>query len=239
MTGITTDKNHYEPDITIAACDYHHAESLLPAAFRNYDERYWESRAMAPSCLLYYLGFDKKLTGLQHHNLFFDAPFDAHAAELYTTPRWPSEPLMYVCCPSKTDDSVAPAGCENLFVLIPVAPGLQDDESIRKRYVEIALQRLEHRLGLPLRDSLIYQRSYAGTDFSHDYSAYKGNAYGLANTLRQTAFLKPALRNKKLKNLFYAGQLTVPGPGVPPAIISGEIAATQALRYFQPKTASL
>ena len=187
---------------------------------------------MAPSSLLYYIGVSKKLPALQHHNLFFDAPFEQHAAELYTHPQWPTDPLMYICAPSRTDDSVAPEGCENLFVLIPTAPGLADDEAVRTKYFDIAIERLEKRIGSPVRDYIVYMRSYAGSDFIADYNAYKGNAYGLANTLRQTALLKPSLRNKSLRNLFYAGQLTVPGPGVPPAIISGEIAAGQALRQL-------
>jgi phytoene desaturase len=187
---------------------------------------------MAPSSLLYYLGVRKRLPGLQHHNLFFDAPFATHADALYKRPDWPSEPLMYVCAPSKTDNSVAPEGCENLFVLIPVAPGMDADEATRAKYLDIAISRIESRIGTSLRDDIIYQRSYAGSDFISDYNAFMGNAYGLANTLRQTALLKPSIRNKRLRNLFYAGQLTVPGPGVPPAIISGEIAAKQALRQL-------
>lgn len=235
VQGVKTATGYYEADTVIAACDYHHTESLLPPAFRNYAEHYWETRDMAPSSLLYYIGVNKKLPELQHHNLFFDTPFDAHAAALYAQPQWPEQPLMYVCTPSRTDASVAPEGCENLFVLIPVAPGLQDDQAIRERYFNIVLKRLEARLGAALREHVVYMRSYAGSDFIRDYNAYKGNAYGLANTLRQTAVLKPSIRNKKLRNLFYAGQLTVPGPGVPPAIISGQIAAEEALRILTAK----
>lgn len=236
-TGIQTQQRNYSADVVIAACDYHHAEQLLPESLRNYSEHYWQSRSMAPSSLLYYLGVNKKLSGLQHHNLFFDAPFEAHAAALYEKPEWPAEPLMYVCAPSKTDNTVAPEGCENLFILIPTAPGLTDDEAIREKYLNIALARIEAQTDASFRDNIVYQRSYAGSDFIADYNSFKGNAYGLANTLRQTALLKPSVRNKRLANLFYAGQLTVPGPGVPPAIISGEIAARQALQQLtqQPK----
>ena len=241
VAGVMTSGGFCIADAVIAACDYHHAETLLPAAHRNYSEKYWSARSMAPSSLLYYIGVNKKIPGLQHHNLFFDAPFEAHADALYTDPKWPAEPLMYVCVPSKTDDSVAPAGCENLFVLIPSAPGLPDDAAIRDRYFDIAIQRIEARTGTLIRDAIVYSRSYAGSDFTADYNAYKGNAYGLANTLRQTAILKPSVRNKTLSNLFYAGQLSVPGPGVPPAIISGEIAAGQALAKLRirPKTAAV
>lgn len=229
---VHTCKQAVQADIVIAACDYHHMESLIPESHRNYSVQYWNTRSMAPSSLLYYLGINKLVHGLEHHNLFFDAPFDAHADALYSAPQWPADPLMYVCAPSKTDSSVAPDGCENLFVLIPTAPGLSDTEAIRQHYLDIAINRIEARTGVHIREHIVYQRSYAGTDFLADYNAFKGNAYGLANTLQQTALLKPSIRNKRLSNLFYTGQLTVPGPGVPPAIISGEIVATQALRQL-------
>jgi len=175
---------------------------------------------------------NKPVDGLLHHNLFFDASFEQHAAELYTDAQWPKKPLMYVCCPSKTDSTVAPAGQENLFILIPVAPGMSDTEQIKKDYFDIAIARIEQRTGQEIRKHIVYQRSYAHNDFVQDYNAYKGNAYGLANTLMQTAVLKPSIRNKKLKNLFYAGQLTVPGPGVPPSLISGEIVAGQVMKQL-------
>lgn len=237
---VETAQSAYTTDAVIAACDYHHTENdLLPPALRNYRKSYWDKRDMAPSCLLFYIGVDRRLEGMQHHNLFFDAAFDRHARQLYTDPQWPDDPLMYVCCPSKTDATVAPEGCENLFVLIPVAPGLEDTEEIRDRYFRLIIARLEKRLEQPLRDHIVYQRRYACRDFVNDYHAFKGNAYGLANTLTQTAFMKPSIRNRKLRNLFYTGQLTVPGPGVPPALISGEIVAGQVLRSFQPKTTGL
>jgi phytoene desaturase len=233
---VTTTTNSYTTDAVVMACDYHHAEQhIIPEQYRNYDEKYWDSRSLAPSCLIYYLGLNKKVTGLLHHNLFFDAPFDEHAQALYSDPCWPANPLMYVCCPSRTDDSVAPEHCENLFVLIPVAPGLADTEDVRAAYYELIMQRLEKRLGASIHDAVIYQRSYAHRDFVSDYNAYKGNAYGLANTLKQTAILKPSIRNKKLSNLFYTGQLTVPGPGVPPSLISGKIVATQVQKIFNQK----
>lgn len=235
---VSTDRQDLNADNIILACDYHHAETeLLPDAYKNYSYGYWDKREMAPSCLLYYVGIDRKIDALQHHNLFFDAPFDAHAAALYTKPEWPDNPLMYLCCPSKTDASVAPEGCENLFILIPVAPGMQDTEAIRNQYFETAIQRIAQRTGIDIKPHINYMRSYAHNDFVTDYNAFKGNAYGLANTLRQTALLKPSIRNKKLHNLYYAGQLTVPGPGVPPALISGEIVAKQILQKKTLKTA--
>lgn len=235
---VSTDRQDLNADNIILACDYHHAETeLLPDAYKNYSDGYWDTREMAPSCLLYYVGIDRKIDALQHHNLFFDAPFDAHAAALYTKPEWPDNPLMYLCCPSKTDASVAPEGCENLFILIPVAPGMQDTEAIRNQYFDTAIQRIAQHTGIDIKPHINYMRSYAHNDFVTDYNAFKGNAYGLANTLRQTALLKPSIRNKKLHNLYYAGQLTVPGPGVPPALISGEIVAKQILQKKALKTA--
>lgn len=230
IRAVETGFDSYTADMVIAACDYHHAESLLPPDVRNYSERYWEGRDMAPSSLLYYIGIDRQIESLRHHNLFFDAPFDEHAEALYTKPSWPEKPLMYVCATSKTDPSVAPDGAENLFILIPTAPGLEDTAALREHYFRIACDRIQLRCGVDIRPHIRYQRSFAGSDFEREYHAYKGNAYGLANTLRQTAILKPSLRNRKLRNLFYAGQLTVPGPGVPPALISGELAAQQAMK---------
>ncbi len=233
VTGVTTARNFYRADAVIAACDYAHAEeALLPPAKRNYSPKYWASRALAPSCLIYYVGVRGKVDGLLHHNLFFDADFNRHAAQLYQKPEWPEDPLMYVCCPSKTDASVAPVGDENMFILIPVATDLVEDEAVREKYFQLALYRIKQRFGQDLSGRILYKRSFARRDFITEYNSLRGNAYGLANTLLQTAFLKPKLRNKALKNLFYAGQLTVPGPGVPPSLISGEMAAAQVLLSF-------
>lgn len=187
---------------------------------------------MAPSCLLYYLGVNKKVEGLLHHNLFFDTDFGKHAREIYESPAWPSDPLFYACVPSKTDPAVAPEGKENIFLLIPVAPGMPDTTEIREKYLEILLDRLEARTGESIRDSIEVKRTFAYQDFVSQYNSFKGNAYGLANTLGQTAFLKPKMKSKKVENLFYSGQLTVPGPGVPPSLISGEVAAQEIENYF-------
>jgi phytoene desaturase len=184
---------------------------------------------MAPSSLIFYLGVNKKIDGLLHHTLFFDEDFTQHARDIYDSPRWPSSPQFYVSCPSKTDDSVAPPGHENIFVLIPVAPGLEDTPETREKYFELVMQRMESLTGQSIRDHIVFKRSYAHNDFITDYNAFKGNAYGLANTIWQTANLKPSILNKKVPNLFYTGQLTVPGPGVPPSIISGEVVARELI----------
>lgn len=230
---VITDNGIYEADIVIGGADYHHIETrLLEKAHRNYSENYWESRTMAPSSLLFYVGVDRKIDKLIHHNLFFDEDFDVHADEIYTHPQWPSKPLFYVSAPSKTDASVAPEGAENLFILIPIAPDLADGEEIREKYYDIVMERLEKYVGHNIREHVMYKRSFAVNDFKNDYNSFRGNAYGLANTLMQTAFLKPSLKNKKVKNLFYTGQLTVPGPGVPPSLISGLVVANQVIKEF-------
>lgn len=218
----------------ISSADYHFTEqTLLAPENRQYSSQYWESRKMAPSCLIYYIGVKGKIDHLLHHNLFFDEDFAKHSQEIYTHPKWPDKPLFYVCCPSKTDATVAPAGHENIFILIPVAPGLTDTEEIRQKYFKIVNDRLKAKTNFDISANLVHFRSYAPSNFITDYNAFKGNAYGLANTLMQTAHLKPSIRSKKVKNLFYTGQLTVPGPGVPPSIISGKLAAEQILNYFK------
>ena len=232
-TQVVTDEGIFETDVVVAGADYNHVETgLVTPENRNYDDAYWSKRVMAPSSLLFYLGVDKRIPRLQHHNLFFDEDFRRHAQEIYETPRWPSKPLFYASAPSKTDPTVAPEGCENLFLLIPVAPDLPDDDATRERYFDIIMTRLEAYVGENVRDHIVFKRSYAHRDFKSDYNAFRGNAYGLANTLMQTAFLKPSLKNKRVNNLFYTGQLTVPGPGVPPSLISGLVVADEVAKEF-------
>jgi phytoene desaturase len=230
-TGLWCNEKFYEHNYVIASADYHHVEQqLIPKNFRRYSETYWNSRTMAPSSLLFYLGVNKKIENLAHHTLFFDQDFALHFHEIYEDPRWPSAPQFYISCPSKTDPSVAPEGCENIMILIPVAPGLKDDEALRENYFNLVMKRLETILGEDIKKHIVFKRSYAHNDFINDYNAFRGNAYGLANTLWQTANLKPGIVNKKIENLFYTGQLTVPGPGVPPALISGQVAAQQLIK---------
>lgn len=227
-TKVVTQNGVYEADIVVSGADYQHTDQrLLPFGKQNYSAAYWDKRVLAPSSLLFYIGVNKKLNNLAHHNLFFDADFDIHAQEIYDTPKWPSKPLFYASAPSKTDPSVAPEGCENLFLLIPLAPDLEDSEAMREKYYNIIMDRLEQKTGQSIRDAVVYKRSFAMNDFISEYNSFKGNAYGLANTLLQTAFLKPKLRHKKIKNLFFTGQLTTPGPGVPPSLISGQVVATE------------
>lgn len=230
--GLLVNGNEISFDVVVATADYHHVESsLLYKESRTYSDEYWSKRVMSPSCLIYYVGVNKKVDGLLHHNLFFDQPFAPHGHAIYDQPSWPDNPQFYVCCPSKTDASVAPSEMENLFILIPLAPGLASNESLREKLFEKAISRIELLTGSTFMNNIVYKKSYAHEEFISDYNAFMGNAYGLANTLRQTAFLKPRMQSKKISNLFFAGQLTVPGPGVPPAIISGQIAARIAAEY--------
>lgn len=223
---VLTAKGSYDADAVVAGADYHHVDdALLEPAYRNYPESYWDSRTLAPSSLLFYLGVNRRVDKLLHHNLFFDEDFRQHAHQIYTEPAWPERPLFYVSAPSKTDPSVAPERQENLFILIPVAPGLDELADVREKYYNLVMERLERYVGHPIRPHVTVKRSYAHREFIDDYHAYKGNAYGLANTLRQTALLKPSLKNRRVRNLYYTGQLTVPGPGVPPSLISGLVVA--------------
>jgi len=234
ITQVKTKNGIYDADIILAGSDYHHVDqSLLDPNYQSYSNKYWETRKMAPSSLLVFLGVSRKLEGLEHHNLFFDADFNQHAYQIYKEPKWPDNPLFYACCPSRTDDSVAPCGMENLFLLMPIAPDLKDDEEVTNQYINLMIKRIEKLLGYNFESQITFQRKFSVQDFKSVYNSFKGNAYGLANTLLQTANLKPSIKSKKIDNLYYAGQLTTPGPGLPPSIISGQIAASQIIKKYR------
>ncbi len=229
--GLISNLNLYPADVVISSADYHHTEqNLLEKEFRNYTEKYWQTRTMAPSSIIYYLGLNEKIKGLAHHNLFFDTDFDQHADEIYENPEWPKDPLFYVSATSKTDDSVAPPKGENIFILIPTAPGMIESDEVMDHYLDTTIARMERNLNCEIKSKIVYRRNFGCSDFMKEYNSFKGNAYGLANTLRQTAVLKPKISNKKVGNLYYTGQLTVPGPGVPPSLISGRIVANEVLK---------
>ena len=231
--GLETKEGFFSADLVISNADYEHTDqTLLNKENQNYSPDYWDKRTLSPSSLLFYIGTNRKVAGIKHHNLFFDEDFNQHADEIYKTPKWPEKPLFYVSCTSKTDNSVVPGGGENLFFLVPIAPGLADNDDVREKYFNILMDRFSKITGEDIRDAIVVKRSYAVKDFINDYHSYKGNAYGLANTLLQTAFLKPKMKSKKIHNLLFTGQLTVPGPGVPPAIISGQIAANETIKLF-------
>ncbi|TLP76775.1 phytoene desaturase family protein [Maribacter sp. ACAM166] len=221
--GISAGGETFTADVVLSGADYQHSESLLDKNQRQYKANYWEKKVFAPSSLLFYIGFDTKLKNIEHHNLFFDTDFELHAKEIYDDPKWPSKPLFYANFPSLTDASMAPQGCETGFFLVPIAPGLEDTEELRMKYFDLILNRFEKRTGHKIRNNIIFKETFCVNDFIERYNSYKGNAYGMANTLTQTAFLRPNLRSKKVKFLYFTGQLTVPGPGVPPALISGKL----------------
>lgn len=232
---LLTSKNIYEADVIISGADYHFTEmSLLPEESRSYSPRYWDKKIMAPSCLMYYVGLNKKLKNPVHHSLFFDVPFEKHGNEIYKDPKWPAEPLFYVSVASATDPQAAPAGNENIVFLVPVAAGLEGDTpELREKYFTMIARRMEKHIGESILDAVVYKKTFSVSDFVSDYNSFRGNAYGLANTLMQTAIFRPACKSKKVNNLFYTGQLTVPGPGVPPSLISGEVTAKQVLKAFK------
>lgn len=223
VKGIISQGKSIDSDYVLSGADYHHSEQLLDKAYRQYSETFWSKKTFAPSSLLFYVGFDKKLVNVEHHNLFFDTDFELHAQEIYDRPQWPSNPLFYVNFPSITDPSMAPEHCETGFFLIPIAPDLEDTPQLRDQYFELIMARFEERTGQKVENNIIFKESFCVNDFVEEYNSYKGNAYGMANTLLQTAFLRPKLQSKKVNNLFFTGQLTVPGPGVPPSLISGKL----------------
>lgn len=233
VTGVETANGQLSCDILLSGADYVHTESLLPDRYRQYSEKYWKGKTFAPSALLFYVAFDKKLSNISHHTLFFDADFEIHAREIYDSGEWPKDPLFYASFPSVTDESVAPEGKEAGIFLMPIAPGLHDDDSIREKYFKLIISRLEKLTGQSVSESILFYKSYCVNDFVRDYNSYKGNAYGLANTLMQTHILRPRMKSKKVKNLYFTGQLTVPGPGIPPSLISGKIVSELIHKYHE------
>ena len=230
-THLIINSEKIQADIIVSGADYHHTETLLDEQYRQYSEKYWDKKTFAPSSLLFYVGFDKKINNVEHHSLFFDVDFDVHAHDIYDNPKWPDEPLFYASFPSKTDSSAAPEGMEAGIFLIPLAPGLEDTPALREEFFNKIITRFEKLTGNNVTESIKFKQSFCVNDFIRDYNSYKGNAYGLANTLLQTAFLRPGLKSKKVKNLYFTGQLTVPGPGVPPSLISGKLVAGLIKKY--------
>jgi phytoene desaturase len=231
--GIQVNGQELNYDVVLSGADYHHSEQLLNPSDRAYSETYWSKKTFAPSSLLFFVGFDKKLTDLHHHELFFDVDFDTHAKDIYDDPKWPKEPLFYASFPSVTDNTIAPEGKEIGFFLIPLAPGIEDTNELREQYFEKIIQRFEKITNQEVKSHILFKKSYCKNDFVTDYNSYKGNAYGMANTLLQTAFLRPKIKSKKVENLYFTGQLTVPGPGVPPALISGKLASELIYKYVK------
>ena len=230
VKSLTINNCEFESDLVLSGADYAHTETLFSSNYRQYSKKYWSKKTWAPSSLLFYVGFDKKISNVAHHNLFFDTNFDDHAVDIYDKPKWPTDPLFYANFTSKSNSKTAPDGCENGFFLIPLATNLEDNEEFREKYFNIIIDRLEKLTNQKLKNNIIFKESFCVNDFIKDYNSYGGNAYGLANTLFQTAFLRPKIKSKKLKNLYFSGQLTVPGPGVPPAIVSGKLVSDLILK---------
>ncbi|GGA77479.1 phytoene dehydrogenase [Flavobacterium palustre] len=230
--AIVINGERIESDLVLSGADYHHTETLLDAEHRMYSEQYWESRVFAPSSLLFYVGFNKKIENISHHALFFDTDFNQHAKDIYDEPKWPAEPLFYANFPSLTDKTAAPEGMESGFFLVPLAPGINDSEELRELYFDKIIDRFEKLTQQSIKENIIFKESFCKNDFVEQYNSYKGNAYGMANTLLQTAFLRPKLKSKKVRNLYFTGQLTVPGPGVPPALISGKLVSDLIDKQF-------
>ena len=225
VVGLLVNGEEIKTSLVLSGADYHHTETLLDKDVRQYSENYWDKKIFAPSSLLFYVGFDKKIENVSHHTLFFDTDFDAHAREIYDNPKWPTDPLFYANFTSLTDETSAPEGKEAGFFLIPLAPGIKDTLELREEYFDKIMDRFEKLTNQKVKEHVLFKKSFCVNDFKEEYNSYKGNAYGMANTLLQTAFLRPKIKSGKVKNLYFAGQLTVPGPGVPPALISGKIAS--------------
>lgn len=232
ITGINVGHTTINTDLVLSGADYAHTEQLLPPSFRQYSKQYWENRTFAPSALLFYVGFNKNIKHVKHHTLFFDTDFEKHSEEIYDTKQWPSKPLFYASFPSKTDPTVCPKGMEAGIFLIPLATGLQDTAELRNKYFNMLCKRLSEITKTDISSAVVFKESFCVNDFVKDYNSYGGNAYGLANTLFQTHILRPKLKSKRVGNLFFTGQLTVPGPGVPPAIISGNIVSKLISKYY-------
>lgn len=231
ITSLIINEDLIETDQVLSSADYAFTETLIPQKFRQYSDTFWEEKTFAPSALLFYIAFKKSIPKVKHHTLFFDTDFEQHAKEIYDLKKWPKKPLFYASFPSKTDSSLHPEGTEMGTFLIPIATGLKDTSKLRNSYFDKICKRLSTITQTDIRSNILFKESFCVNDFIKDYNSYKGNAYGLANTLLQTHILRPKLKSKTVNNLYFTGQLTVPGPGVPPAIISGNIVSKLISKY--------
>lgn len=228
IAAVVCGDERYPADLVVNSADYHHAETdLLTREYRRYSPAYWRTRVVAPSMFIIYMGINRRLENMEHHNLYFAEDWDRHFDQIFKKPEWPSNPCFYLSCNSKTDTTSAPPGGENVFILVPVAPGLDDNDSQREVYAEEVLRHIEKVTGEDLHSDVAVRRIYSHRDFTADYNAYKGTALGLSHTLFQTAVFRPAHQSAKLRNLFYTGQFTHPGVGVPMTLISGQVVAEE------------
>ena len=225
-SSVETSVGTFEADVVVSGADYQHVETqLLPSQYSSYKKSYWERKVVAPSMFIAYLGINRRLKGLEHHNLYFSEDWGKHFDTIFKQPAWPDKPCFYLSCISKTDPSSAPAGSENVFLLVPTAPGLADDETQRERYYRHVIDHVREVTGEDLDKDVIVRRIFSQRDFIENYHAYKGTALGLSHTLFQTAVFRPSIRSKKVENLYYTGQYTHPGVGVPMVLIASELVA--------------
>ncbi len=213
-------------DIVVSNADVEHTDrKLLPKEYQTKSDRYWNSRVLAPSAFILYLGIKGKLPQMEHHNLVFPNDWQKGFDQIFKRPQWPEDPAFYVCMPSKTDKLIAPEGHENLFVLVPIASGLEYTEEFTTEYADKILDEIAKYYNIPdLKERIVVQHMYSVKDFIADYNAFKGTALGLAHTLGQTAIFRPNNVHKKIKNMFYVGAGTNPGIGMPICLISAELA---------------
>jgi len=221
-------------DVVVGAADLHHLETaLLPGSLQTHPPKVWRRRSPGPGAVLAMLGVEGRLPQLAHHSLFFTADWDRNFGDIFGhRSRIPDPASIYVCKPSATDPTVAPDGCENLFVLIPVpadvAIGSGGDDGRGSEAVEqaadAAIGQLAAWSGVPDLPNRIRVRHTVGPeDFARSYNSWRGGALGLEHTLRQSAFLRPGNVSSKVDGLLYAGASTVPGVGLPMCLISAEL----------------
>lgn len=232
---VITSKADYDVDLVIVNVDYAHSElNFLTNDNRTYNAKYWDSRVMAPSAMVVYVGVDHTIDKLVHHNLFLDDDWEHGFDTIFDSKKaaWPENPSYYVNVPSRTDSSAAPQGSDTLFILIPLAPGLEDNSKLRENFYNKIMDDLESKIDENIRDHTVVKRIFALDDFKSRYNAYKGTALGLSHTLRQSALWRPAHKSKKVKNLYYSGHYTHPGIGVPMTLISSQIVAGELSGKF-------
>ena len=227
---VETPEGPLRPDLVVSNADYHHTDQeLLPDERQGYDADYWDSRTYAPSAFLLYLGVEGNVDELAHHTLVLPTDWEEHFEQIFEDPAWPDDPAYYCCVPSETDDDVAPDGHSALFVLVPIAPGLEDTPEQREQYRELVLDDLADHTGTDLRDRIALEEQFCIEDFANRYNSYEGTALGLAHTLRQTAVFRPSRRSSDCPGLYFTGSYTTPGIGVPMCLVSGEHTADALL----------
>lgn len=228
------DERTIDADVVVGATDLHHVETrLLPARLRTFGEKWWDRAVSGPGSVLVFLGVRGELPHLAHHSLFFTEDWTTNFDAIFESPtRVPDPASIYVCRPSATDPSVAPAGHENLFILVPVpadpdlGAGGEDGhgDATVERIADRAIALVADWAGVPdLAERIAVRRTVGPADFVTDVNAWSGGALGPAHTLRQSAFFRATNRSRKVDGLYYAGHSTTPGIGLPMCLISAEL----------------